>query len=275
MDVLSIISTKGGVGKTTIAANLGGYLAEAGLRVLLLDLDSQPTLSSYYAIKQRAALGAFELIAENTQSLDQLVSTTDVSGLSLIHSNDDEGRLAILLLHAPDGRLRLRNLIPSFADAFDVLLIDTQGARSVVLEMAVLASDLAVAPVTPQMLAARELRRGTLKLLAELEPYQRLGVQPPPLRLLFNQVSTETVDARVIMHSLRQAFANNSGVSLLNTIIPDRVAYRNAATLGVPVHRLPHNTILKSLAPAETMQSLALELLPEWAWRFGKISPVA
>ena len=39
MQVVSIISTKGGVGKTTTAANLGGFAADAGLRVLLLDLD--------------------------------------------------------------------------------------------------------------------------------------------------------------------------------------------------------------------------------------------
>ena len=38
MQVVSIISTKGGVGKTTTAANLGGLAADAGLRVLLLDL---------------------------------------------------------------------------------------------------------------------------------------------------------------------------------------------------------------------------------------------
>ena len=39
MQVVSIISTKGGVGKTTTAANLGGLVSDAGLRVLLLDLD--------------------------------------------------------------------------------------------------------------------------------------------------------------------------------------------------------------------------------------------
>ena len=38
MQVVSI-STKGGVGKTTTVANLGGFAADAGLRVLLLDLD--------------------------------------------------------------------------------------------------------------------------------------------------------------------------------------------------------------------------------------------
>ncbi|VVM74673.1 Iron-sulfur cluster carrier protein [Pseudomonas fluorescens] len=63
MRVVSVVSTKGGVGKTTVAANLGGLLADAGLRVLLLDLDSQPTLSSYYALSQKADVGAYEFIA--------------------------------------------------------------------------------------------------------------------------------------------------------------------------------------------------------------------
>lgn len=40
--VVSVISTKGGVGKTTVAANLGGLLADAGLRVLLLDRTANP-----------------------------------------------------------------------------------------------------------------------------------------------------------------------------------------------------------------------------------------
>ena len=40
MRVVSVVSTKGGVGKTTVAANLGGLLADVGLRVLLLDLDT-------------------------------------------------------------------------------------------------------------------------------------------------------------------------------------------------------------------------------------------
>ncbi|MGT2433384.1 ParA family protein [Cupriavidus basilensis] len=43
-----MLSTKGGVGKTTLAASLGGLLADMGLRVLLIDADIQPSLSKYY-----------------------------------------------------------------------------------------------------------------------------------------------------------------------------------------------------------------------------------
>jgi chromosome partitioning related protein ParA len=103
MQVISIISTKGGVGKTTTAANLGGLVADAGLRVLLLDLDVQPTLSSYYELAHRAPGGIYELLAFNEQRLEQLVSRTAITGLDLVLSNDDRGELNTLLLHAPDG----------------------------------------------------------------------------------------------------------------------------------------------------------------------------
>ena len=92
MQVVSIISTKGGVGKTTTAANLGGLAADAGLRVLLLDLDVQPTLSSYYELTQRAPGGIYELLAFNERDLGQLVSRTIIAGLDLVLSGRPPGR---------------------------------------------------------------------------------------------------------------------------------------------------------------------------------------
>ncbi|MGE7963992.1 ParA family protein [Pseudomonas sp. NPDC089918] len=266
MRVISVISTKGGVGKTTVAANLGGLLADAGLRVLLLDLDSQPTLSSYYALSQKAEAGAYEFIALNLTTPAQIVSKTVIAGLGLILSNDDQGRLSTLLLHAPDGRLRLRNLLGDFRPNYDLLLIDTQGARSVLLEMAILASDLALSPITPEMLAARELQRGTLKLLSELEPFRHLGIPPPPLRLLLNQVNSIRVDTRMIIRGLRETFAGATNISVLDTVVPDRVAYLNAASLGLPAHRIEtrRSRERRSSSPLETMQALAIELFPEW-----------
>lgn len=238
MRVISIVSTKGGVGKTTVAANLAGLLADAGLRVLLLDLDSQLTLSSYYALNQKASAGTYEFIALNLTTPAQIVSKTVIAGLDLIISNDAQGQLNTLLLHAPDGRLRLRNLLDDFRPRYDLLLIDTQGARSVLLEMAILACDIALSPITPEMLAARELRRGTLRLFSELEPFRHMGITPRPLRLLLNQVNSIRVDTRMIIRGLHEAFAGAPNISVLDTVVPDRVAYLNAASLGLPAHRI-------------------------------------
>ncbi len=76
MNIVAIISTKGGVGKTTTAANLGGYLADAGLRVLMLDLDVQPTLSSYFTLLHRAEAGVYELLGRIERRRERLVSHT-------------------------------------------------------------------------------------------------------------------------------------------------------------------------------------------------------
>ncbi|HFB8086667.1 TPA: ParA family protein [Neisseria gonorrhoeae] len=46
--ILSAAATKGGVGKTTLIANVSAVLADIGLRVLMIDCDVQPSLSKYY-----------------------------------------------------------------------------------------------------------------------------------------------------------------------------------------------------------------------------------
>ena len=274
MLVISIISTKGGVGKTTTAANLGGFAADAGLRVLLLDLDVQPTLSSYFALDARAPAGIYELLAFNERRIDQLVSRTAISGLDLVLSNDERGELNTLLLHAPDGRLRLRHLLPTLAPFYDLLLIDTQGARSVLLEMAVLASNIALSPVTPEILAARELRRGTLQLIEDIGPYRHLGIEPPPLHLLINRVHPVSSNARLIQQTLRQLFQEQAGVQILDTDVPAIEAYPRAATRGLPVHQVEFRQPTGRVAPSAlmTMCTLAGELFPQWRERFALVT---
>jgi len=274
MQVLSVISTKGGVGKTTIAANLGGLMADAGLRVLLLDLDVQPTLSSYYELAQRAPNGIYELLAFNERRVEQLVSRTVVSGLDLIVSNDHRGELNTLLLHAADGRLRLRHLLPTFTPHYDLMLIDTQGARSVLLEMAVLASDFALSPVTPEILAARELQRGTLQMLEDIAPYQHLGIKPPPLHLVINRVHPVSANARLVQQALRELFQGQDGICVLDTTVPAIEAYPRAATLGLPVHRVEYRQPTGRVAPAaiDTMRAVAGELLPQRRGQLARVS---
>ncbi len=53
----TVISTKSGVGKTTLTANLGALLADIGLRVLMIDADVQPSLSKFLSA-QRSQTGS-------------------------------------------------------------------------------------------------------------------------------------------------------------------------------------------------------------------------
>lgn len=273
MIVTSIVSTKGGEGKTTTAANLGGLAADAGLRVLLLDLDIQPTLSSYYELRAKAPAGVYELLAFNERRIERLISRTTIPNLDILVSNDDRGQLNTLLLHAPDGRLRLRNLMSVFAPHYELVLVDTQGSRSVLLEAAVLASDIALSPVTPEILAARELRRGTIQLMRDVAPFQHLGITLPALRLLINRVHPVSANARLIKQAVREIFDDQPGVKVLDTDVPAIEAYPRAATFMLPVHRVESRRPTGRVAPAalETMRALASELYPQWREFFAQI----
>ena len=274
MQVISVISTKGGVGKTTVAANLGGFIADAGLRVLLLDLDMQPTLSSYYELTRRAPCGIYELLACNERDIARLVSRTVIDRLDVILSNDEHRQLNTLLLHAPDGRLRLRHLLPVFQSHYDLVLLDTQGARSVLLEMAVLASEQAISPVTPEILAAREMRRGTLQLIEDIAPYRHLGINPPYLHLLLNRVPAVSANAKLIQQTLRLIFREQEGVHVLRTEIPAIEAFPRAATRGLPVHRVEYRRPTGRVAAAalNIVRGLASELCPQWQEQFALVT---
>lgn len=119
MRVVSVVFTKGGVGKTTGAANLGGLLTDAGLRVLLLDLNRQLILSIYYAFSRKAVAAAYEYIALALTAPAQIASKTVITGLDLILSNDPANRrhyLTVVFLHwhrcdvvdCPDGAAQRR-----------------------------------------------------------------------------------------------------------------------------------------------------------------------
>ncbi|UJR53281.1 ParA family protein [Dickeya zeae] len=153
MQVISVISTKGDVGKTPIAANPRGFVANARLRILLLDLDMQPTLCSYYEMISHAPGGIDELLAFNRQDLGKTVSRITINRLDLLLSNDDYPHLYTLLLNAPDGRLKLHNLllVSVFQPHYDLVVIDAQGVRTVLLELELLMCQQAISPVTPEI----------------------------------------------------------------------------------------------------------------------------
>lgn len=274
MKTVAVISTKGGVGKTTTAVNLAGIMADAGKRVLLLDLDVQPSLSSYLPLKSEAAGGIFQLIGFNETRAEEVISKTVLPNLHLIKSNDDQGQLSSLLLNAADGRLRLLRLLEAFKPDYDIVIMDTQGARSVTLEMALLASDIALSPVIPELLAAREFRRGTITLFDELSTYQFMGIDLPELLIFINRADMVTTDAKLITESLHNTF-NDTGVRVLNTAVPGLASYRRAASLSVPAHRFEYRQPTSRKAPSalETMTVLACEIFPEFQDEIQSVTP--
>ncbi|MGY6275024.1 ParA family protein [Methylomonas sp. MgM2] len=258
---ITIVSTKGGVGKTTLTANMGGILADFGYRVLLIDADPQPTLSSYYRIQQRAEQGLQHFLI-NT-AIETVISNTSIDNLDIILSDDPQGKLRDWIRDTVDGRVRLKYSLMQLEARYDFVLIDTQGAVGPLQDAAVAAADFMLSPIPPEILSAREFVRGTVAMIQRLEPMARLGAPIGPLRgVIYRQ--DRTIDARNIAEELRKAafLPSKGSISILNTVIPNAVAYREAATHKMPVHRFEQKRKGKGLSALETMKALAQELIP-------------
>ena len=258
---MTVVSTKGGVGKTTLTANLGGVLADLGQRVLLVDADPQPTLSSYYRLRLSAPHGLTRLMVD--ASVDEVISHTQINNLDLIYSDDPDAKVRDWIRDAVDGRVRLKHILSKLDDCYDLILIDTQGAVGPMQDAAVAAADLLLSPIPPEILSAREFVRGTVEMLDRLRPMSYLGAPIGPLRgVIYRQ--DRTVDARRIAEELRKeaSVPGKGAISILNTAIPAAVAYREAATHKIPVHR--HETKRSGPTPSarDTMLALTAELFP-------------
>lgn len=249
MKILPVISTKGGEGKSTQSANLAGFLADAGLRTLLIDGDhAQPTASNIFPLTYEAPAGLFELLMRTADLShpDNIISRTAVRGLDLIVSNDPHEQLKTAMLHAPDGRLRLRNVLqhPLF-QTYDVIVVDSQGARSVMLEMIVLsATDSVVGMVNPVLPDVREFIRGTVNVMENLMPYRELGIPLPKVRTLVNCMDYTALARQTlaeltgIINAGRYSKVLPEGaVTLLSTQIYDLNIYKQGHAAGQPVSR--------------------------------------
>ena len=118
MRIVGIVNQKGGVGKTTTAINLAAYLAAAGKRVLLVDLDPQGNASSGLG-HRNAEIGVYDAL-QAPERLDELIVPTSQDNLFLLAATPALAGAGVELADDPRA---LRELLARL-DGYDVVLID-------------------------------------------------------------------------------------------------------------------------------------------------------
>ena len=179
--ILAMINQKGGVGKTTTTVNLGGALAQAGKRVLLIDLDPQGHLSLHVGIDHDALdkslydlladdeTRAHEIIQEISPNLGVLPAEVNLAGI--------ESELAPLVASGQAQQM-LRSKCESLVQNFDYVLLDCPPSLGLLTINALALAQEVVVPMQAHFLALQGLSKlfETVSLVRQtINPGLRVG----------------------------------------------------------------------------------------------------
>lgn len=292
MKTISIVNYKGGVGKTTLVANLASELAYRGKNILVLDFDPQASLTfsfikvdewqEKYEKEMTIKTWFYKFLDEDLDlNLDDLIISPkkinrQVSGkIDLICSHlgliDIDLELAARLggstsryfrknylrvyTHLKKGLMKLDN------NKYDFILIDCPPNFNIVTRNAIVASDAYLVPAKPDYLSTlgiTELEKHISTLIEDYNTYAKSDdskwnkISPRLLGIVFTMV---TFYGGIPVRALREFIAQvgRENIPIFeNYIRENKTAFADALDFGVPV-------VIKTLS-GNTYKNIQVEL---------------
>ena len=165
MAVIAVYSVKGGVGKTTIAANLAWCSAAISCRkTLLWDLDAAGGAGFLYGVEPKKKHAADSVFAKDADP-EQLIRKTEIARLDLLPADETLRGLDSLLERAGKGQ-RLAKLTETLARRYERIILDCPPVLNEISAQVVRAADCVVVPLPPSPLSARAFELVTREIEA-------------------------------------------------------------------------------------------------------------
>ena len=142
--VYAVANQKGGVGKTTTAVNLSACLAEAGERVLLVDLDPQANATSGLGMRANGA-STHDLL--DGVPLANLAKPSPVANLDIVMAKSDLAAAAVELSSRDGGERYLADALAGTLDPYSYVLLDCPPSFGPLTVNALAAASRAIVPV--------------------------------------------------------------------------------------------------------------------------------
>lgn len=218
--ILAFTNQKGGVGKTTSAANIGAGLARAGQRVLLVDLDPQANLTKGLGLLDAeqnvygALLGEYGLRAYALQeNLALVAGSSALSGFEKLKGDE------------LDREFLLKELLEPVRDRCDYILLDCPPALGLVTLNAYACAHALYVPLEAQLYARDGLEK-VLDLVGRVQ--RRLNPDLSVGGIFFTRFDGRKVLRRETAEQLRDQYPG----LVLTTSIRESIALGEAPHLG-------------------------------------------
>ncbi len=247
--IIAVANQKGGVGKTTTTINLSACLAEAGQRVLVVDVDPQGNTTSGLGIDKTGVENTVYELMLGEAKVKDCIHKSVMEGLDVIPSNVNLAGAEIDLIDIEDREYVLRNIINEIKEQYDFILLDCPPSLSMLTVNAMTAANTVLVPIQCEYYALEGLSQliRTIGLVTK-----KLNPELEIEGVVFTMYDARTNLSLQVVENVKA----NLKQTVYKTIIP-----RNIRLAEAPSHGLPINLYDSKSAGAESYRLLAEEVI--------------
>lgn len=223
--IIAISNQKGGVGKTSVAANLPVFLAALGKRVLLVDMDSQANATLSIGMSPRnLPLSVYHALMGQV-SPSAIIRKSPFFGYEIMPASPDLAGATIELVNMENREFRLSQILDKVKDSYDYIIIDSPPSLGLLTLNALCAADEVLIPVQCEYLAIEGLEQllNTIKLIQE-----NLKGDLKVAGALLTMYSRTSRISRDVAKEVRRTFPGY----VFDTVIPRQVSLAEAPRFG-------------------------------------------
>jgi cellulose biosynthesis protein BcsQ len=231
---VSVLSLKGGVGKTTVVLGLASAALRRGVRTLVIDLDPQCNATSTLEPEESKASIYDVLQDPSEENLEEAIRPSRWGDGIDVLSGSEEAEL----LNHPDPNVsrlhRLKDALRTLRDMYDefpyqLVLLDCPPSLGQLTRSALVAADRALLVTEPTMFAVAGVQRAFEAVQNERESN---NADLQPLGVVVNRVRPRSHEHQFRIEELRDIF----GPLVMPVALPDRLAVQQAQGACMPIH---------------------------------------
>ena len=218
---ITVLSQKGGTGKTTMVRTLADVFRRAEMNVLVADLDPQGNLSDYFDVPPDASPTVAEVLAGQARAADAVHDGVLPANLGLAEAE--------LMLGGKMGReLTLKRALRDIKRRYDLVLVDCPPSLGLLTVNALVASDHALITSEAEYFSLQGVEQAL-----EVVGLARESLHPELnwLGVMLNKADMRLVHSREALQLLRERF----GERVFETVVRRSVRYAESAERGISI----------------------------------------
>ncbi|MGE5399726.1 MAG: ParA family protein [Ignavibacteriales bacterium] len=227
--VISFSNQKGGVGKTSLTLHLSGVMAEHGHKVLLIDLDPQGNLSSFFINNIYGLENTIREVLLDEMDPREILTKTSFPNIDILPANITLSDLDARLAGSDDAQYLLSDSISEILPNYDYVLMDCPPSLSRATKMAFVASTHYLIPIECQEWSVK----GAGQLLAFVETIKkRANSNLELLGFVINKMTGRRKIELEFNELLRSTYQDK----VFTTELRNTVAFTEAITSRLPIN---------------------------------------